>query len=160
LLGIRTASVEEVPLLLEMILEFATFEKLREEVTVTKATLVRDGFGAQPRFRTLIAEWNRAAAGYAICFPIYSTFRGPELFLEDVYVRPQFRDKGIGKALIGEVAAMALREGCGALRWEVLAWNQPAIDFYKRLGALFLDDWKAVRIEGEPLRRLAEESKA
>ena len=159
MLNIRRASVEEVPLLLEMILEFATFEKLREEVTITEAMLARDGFGAQPRFRTLIADWNHTPAGYAICFPIYSSYQGPALFLEDVYVRPQFRDKGIGKALIGEVAAMALGDGCGALRWEVLAWNQPAIDFYKRLGAMFLDDWKAVRIEGEALRRLAGQSK-
>ena len=142
-----------------MILEFATFERLREEVTITEAMLERDGFGSQPRFRTLIAEWN-AAAGYAICLPTYSTFQGPTLFLEDVYVRQEFRDKGIGKALIREVAAMALQERCGALRWEVLAWNQPAIDFYKRLGAIFLDDWKAVRIEGQALRRLAEQSKA
>lgn len=160
MLRIRPASVEEAPLLHEMILEFAMFEKLREEVTITEAMLARDGFGAQPRFRTLIAEWNHSPAGYAICFPIYSTFQGPALFLEDVYVRPQFRKKEIGKALIGEVAAMALREGCEALRWEVLAWNQPAIDFYKRLGAIFLDDWKAVRIEGEALRRLAEQHKA
>ncbi|MGE5112498.1 MAG: N-acetyltransferase family protein [Acidobacteriaceae bacterium] len=160
MLRIRTASVEQVPLLLEMILEFATFEKLRDEVTITDAMLERDGFGAQPRFRALIAEWNDAAAGYAICFPIYSTFQGSALFLEDVYVRPQYRDKGIGQALIGEVAAMALRDGCGALRWEVLAWNQPAIDFFKRLGAVFLDDWKAVRLGGQALRRLAEQSKA
>ena len=159
MLSIRRASAEEVPLLREMILEFATFEKLQEEVTITEAMLARDGFEAHPRFRTLIAEWNGAVAGYAICFPIYSTFQGPALFLEDVYVRPQFRDQGIGKALIGEVAAMALGEGCGALRWEVLAWNQPAIDFYKRLDAIFLDDWKAVRIEGEALRRLAGQSK-
>jgi len=89
MLRIRTASVEQVPLLLEMILEFATCERLREEVTITEATLERDGFGAQPRFRTLIAECNSAAAGYAICFPIYSAFQGPALFLEDVYVRPQ-----------------------------------------------------------------------
>lgn len=157
MLHIRPASREHVALLLEMVLEFATFEKLREEVTITETMLERDGFGTQPRFRTLIAEWSGAGAGYAICFPIYSTLQGPALFLEDVYVRPQFRDKGIGKALIGEVAAMALREGCGALRWEVLAWNLPAIDFYKRLGAIFLDDWKAVRIEGEALRRLAEQ---
>jgi GNAT superfamily N-acetyltransferase len=74
---------------------------------------------------------------YAICFPIYSTFQGAALFLEDVYMHRQFRDKGIGRAPIGEVAAMALREGCGALRREVLAWNQPAIDFYKRLGRSF-----------------------
>ena len=107
----------------------------------------------------MIAEWNHRPAGYAICFLIYSTFQVPAVFLEDVYVRPQFRDKGIGKALIGEVAAMALGEGCDALRWEVLAWNQPAIDFYKCLGAGLLDDWKAVRIEGDPLRRLAGQSK-
>ena len=157
MLRIHSASVEQVPLLLEMILEFATFEKLREDVTITEAMLARDGFGGQPRFRTLIAEWDGALAGYAIYFPIYRAFHGPALYLEDVYLRPQFRDKGIGKALIGEVAAMALREGCGALRWDVLAWNQPAIDFYKRLGAIFLDDWKAVRIEGDALLRLAEQ---
>ena len=155
MLSIRTAFVEEVPLLLEMILEFATFEKLRKEVSITEAMLARDGFGAHLRFLALIAEWNRAAAGYAICFPIYSSFQGPALFLEDVYVRPQFRDKGIGQALIGEVAAMALREGCGALRWDVLAWNQPAIDFFKRLGAIFLDDRKTIRIGGEALQGLA-----
>lgn len=160
MLHIHPASVQDVPLLLEMILEFATFEQLRDEVTITEAMLERDGFGAQPRFFTWIAEWNHAAAGYAIGFPSYSTFQGPALFLEDVYVRPQFRDKGIGKALIAEVAAMALREGCTALRWEVLAWNQPAIDFYKRLGAIFLDDWKAVRIEGQALRRLAKQNQA
>jgi GNAT superfamily N-acetyltransferase len=123
MLSIHTASVQEVPLLLEMIVEFATFEKLREEVTITEAMLARDGFGAQPQFRGLIAEWNHAAAGYAMCFPTYSSFQGPVLHLEDVYVRAQFRDKGIGKALIGEVAAIALREGCDALRWDVLAWN-------------------------------------
>ena len=159
MLSIHTASVQEVPLLLEMIVEFATFEKLREEVTITEAMLARDGFGVQPQFRGLIAEWNHAAAGYAMCFPAYSSFQGPVLHLEDVYVRAQFRDKGIGKALIGEVAAIALREGCDALRWDVLAWNQPAIDVYKRLGAIFLEDRKAVRINGEALRKLAEQSR-
>jgi GNAT superfamily N-acetyltransferase len=114
MLSIRRAAVAEVPLLREMILEFATFEKLREEVTITEAMLTRDGFGAHPRFRTLIAEWNREAAGYAICFPIYSTFQGPALFLEDVYVRPQFRDKGIGKALIGEAARRVRRPALGS----------------------------------------------
>ena len=114
MLSVRTASIEEVPLLLEMIREFATFEKLREEVTITEVVLARDGFGPQPRFRTLIAEWSRAAAGYAICFPIYSTFQGPALFLEDVYVRPQFRDKGIGKALIGEAARRVRRPALGS----------------------------------------------
>ena len=156
---IHSASVEQVPLLLEMILEFAAFERLGEELTVTEAVLARDGCRGQPRFRTLIAGWDRVLAGYAIYFPIYRTFHAPALYLEDVYVRSQFRDKGIGKALIGEVAAIALREGCGTLHWDVLAWNQPAIEFYKRLGAIFLDDWQAVRIEGDALLRLAEQRK-
>ncbi|HET6176084.1 MAG TPA: hypothetical protein VFE61_04070 [Candidatus Sulfotelmatobacter sp.] len=121
MLHIRPASVEHVPLLLEMILEFATFEKLREEVTITEAMLERDGFGSQPLFRTLIAEWNHAAAGYAICFPIYSTFQGPALFLEDVYVRAQFRDKrnrqgddwrGCGDGSAGRMWSAALGGAC------------------------------------------------
>ena len=94
MLSIRRASVAEVPLLREMILEFATFEKLREEVTITEAMLARDGFGTRQRFRAMIAEWNQTPAGYAICFPIYSTFQGPALCLEDVYVRRNSAIKG------------------------------------------------------------------
>jgi len=97
MLSVRTASIKEVPLLLEMILEFATFEKLRDEATITEAMLARDGFGAQPRFRTLIAEWSRAAAGYAIWFPIYSTFQGPALFLEVYMCARNFAIKELGK---------------------------------------------------------------
>jgi len=103
----------------------------------------------------LLPEWDGALAGYALYYPFYSSFQGPGLFLEDVYVREEFRGKGIGKALMAEVAATALREGLWALRWEVLDWNQPAIDFYKKLGATFLSDWKAVLLDGEPLRQLA-----
>lgn len=159
MLGIRPATVEDVPLLRGMIVEFATFEHLADDLTITEEMLARDGFGAGPRFRTLISEWQDRPAGYAMYFPFYSSFRGPGLFLEDVYVRQEFRGKGIGKALMAEVAAIALREGLLAMRWEVLDWNSPAIDFYKKLGATFLDDWKAVLLEGEPLRRLAESAK-
>jgi GNAT superfamily N-acetyltransferase len=156
MLSIRSATVDEVPLLKRMIVEFARFERLADHVTVTEEALARDGFGAQPRFRALIPEWEGKTAGYAIFFPFYSSFAGPGLFLEDIYVREKFRGKGIGKALMAEVAAITLREGYRAMRWEVLDWNQPAIDFYKQLGATFLDDWKEVRLEDEPLRRLAE----
>jgi GNAT superfamily N-acetyltransferase len=156
MLSIRCATVDDVPLLKCMIVEFARFERLADHVTVTEEALARDGFGAQPRFRALIPEWEGKTAGYAIFFPFYSSFAGPGLFLEDIYVREEFRGEGIGKALMAEVAAITLREGYRAMRWEVLDWNQPAIDFYKKLGATFLDDWKEVRLEDEPLRRLAE----
>jgi GNAT superfamily N-acetyltransferase len=155
MLRIRAATVEDVPLLKQMIVEFATFERLAEHVTVTEETLRRDGFGPAPRFRTLLPEWDGKLAGYAIFFPFYSSFQGPGLFLEDIYVREEFRGKGIGKLLMAQVAAIALHEGCWAMRWEVLDWNQPAIEFYKKLGATFLDDWKEVQLAGEELRRLA-----
>ncbi len=138
-----------------MILEFAEFEKLREQVTITKESIERDGFGEKARFQTLIADWDGKPAGYAIYFVFYSSFEGPGLFLEDVYVREAFRGKGIGKALMAEVAALALREGFWAVRWDVLDWNRPAIEFYQRMGAIFLDEWKSVRIEGDALRTLA-----
>jgi len=156
MLSIRAATVDDVPLLRRMIVEFATFERLDKFVTVTEATLVRDGFGPRERYRVLLPEWNGQPAGYAFFFGFYSSFQGPGMFLEDIYVRQEFRGQGIGKALMAEVAAIALREGFWALRWEVLDWNQPAIDFYKKLGATFLEDWKEVRLSGDNLKRLAE----
>jgi len=155
MLRIRAATIEDVPLLKQMIVELATFEKLVQYVTVTEETLQRDGFGPSPRFRTLLPEWDGQLAGYAIFFPFYSSFQGPGLFLEDIYVRKEFRGKGIGKLLMEAVAAIAVQEGCGAVRWEVLGWNQPAIAFYQKLGAEFYDDWREVILEGDALRRLA-----
>jgi GNAT superfamily N-acetyltransferase len=155
MLRIRDMSVEDVPLVREMILEFAAFERLADQVTITEEMLARDVAGPKPRFRGLLPEWDGKVAGYAIYFNFYSSFEGPGLFIEDIYVRDAFRSKGIGKTLMAEIAAIALREGLVALRWEVLGWNQAAIDFYKRLGAAFLDDWKAVRLDEEGLQRLA-----
>jgi len=156
MLRIRPATVADVPLLKEMIFEFATFERLAHHVTVTEETLARDGFGANPRFRVLVPEWDGKPGGYELLYEFYSSFAGPGLFLEDIYVREEFRGKGIGKALMAEAAAIALREGYWGVRWEVLDWNQPAIDFYKALGATFPDAWRAALLEGEPLRQLAE----
>jgi GNAT superfamily N-acetyltransferase len=156
MLRIRAATVEDVPLLMQMIVEFATFERLAEHVTVTEEILAREGFSPQPRYRVLLPEWDGKGAGYAIFFPFFSSFAGPGLFLEDIYVREEYRGKGIGQALMAEVAAKAVQEGFSAMRWEVLDWNQPAIDFYKKLGATFLEEWKQVRLDGENLRRLAE----
>jgi GNAT superfamily N-acetyltransferase len=156
MLYIRPATVADVPLLRKMIFEFATFERLADKVTVTEETLTCDGFGASPRFRVLVPEWDGKPAGYALLYEFYSSFAGRGLFLEDIYVREEFRGHGIGKALMAEAAAIAVREGFWGVRWEVLDWNRPAIDFYKTLGATFLDDWRAVHLTGEPLHRLAE----
>jgi GNAT superfamily N-acetyltransferase len=156
MLRIRAATVEDVPAIRQMIAEFATFERLAQYVTVTEESIRRDGFGPAPRFHTLLPEWDGQLAGYVIYFPFYSSFQGPGLFLEDIYVREEFRGKGIGKLLMAEVAAIALREGLGAMRWEVLDWNQPAIGFYKKLGAELFDDWREMILDGDALRRLAE----
>jgi GNAT superfamily N-acetyltransferase len=155
MLRIRAATVDDVPLLRRMIVEFARFERLEQHVTVTEEALAHDGFGPYPRYRVLLPEWDGKVAGYELLYDFYSSFAGRGLFLEDIYVREEFRGKGIGKALMAEAAAIALREGHWGVRWEVLDWNQPAIEFYKKLGATFLDDWREVRLDGEPLRRLA-----
>jgi len=157
MLSIRAATVNDVALLKDFIYELAEYERERDQVVITEADLVRDGFGPQPKFRALIAEWDGRAAGYALFFGFYSTWEGrPGLFLEDLFVRQTFRGKGIGKALLANVAGIAKRENCYGVRWEVLDWNQPAIDFYKRLGATFLDQWKSVLLTGDALERAAE----
>ena len=154
MLSLRYAQVDDISLLKTMIHEFAAFERL--PVVVTEADLLRDGFGERPKFRALIAEWDAQPAGYALFFDYYSTFHGrPGIFLEDLYVRPSFHGNGIGKALFARVAAIAQQEDCFGLRWEVLDWNTSAIEFYRKLGATFLDEWRTLNLEGEALRRLA-----
>jgi GNAT superfamily N-acetyltransferase len=161
MLKIRPAIPADVPLILQFIRELAEYERAPEEVQATEAGLLRDGFGAQPKYRVVIAEWDGKPAGFAFFYNNYSTWRGhPGLHLEDLFVRPEFRGKGIGKALLAHLAAIAVRENCYGMRWNVLDWNTPAIDFYESLGGTFLDDWLIVRFDGEPLRRLAEESSA
>ena len=157
MLSIRPAHSGDVPMLNILIHEFAKFERL--PVAVTEAGLLRDGFSQSPKFRVLLAEWQGEAAGYALFFDYYSSFEGRAgLFLEDIYVRDQYRGKGIGKALLAAVAKLAIDEKCYGLRWEVLDWNTPAIDFYKNVGAVFLDEWKSVCLIGEALQAVAEET--
>jgi GNAT superfamily N-acetyltransferase len=154
MLSIRPAHASDVPALKTMIHEFAEFERL--PVAATEGSLLRDGFGERPKFRVVMAEWNGQAAGYAFFFDYYSTFEGRAgLFLEDIYVRDQYRGKGIGKALLACVAAIAREQNCFGVRWQVLDWNTPAIKFYKNLGATFLDDWKTVSLDGEALEQVA-----
>jgi GNAT superfamily N-acetyltransferase len=155
MLSIRPATADDAALLSALIRELAQFEHLEDETVVTSEHILRDGFGLNPRFRALIAEWDGQAAGYALLFDCYSTFQAqPGLFLEDVFVREAYRQKGIGKALLASVAQLALEGGYACMRWVVLDWNQPAIDFYRKLGAEFQDEWKAVYLGGEALQRL------
>jgi len=153
---VRLANEKDVALLRELIFELAEFERERHLVSVTEADLLRDGFGPQPKFRALIAEWDGDLAGYALFFDTYSTWEGRAgLFLEDLFVRSQYRSRGIGKALLEHVAQVARAEQCYGVRWEVLNWNQTAIDFYRRLGAVLLDDWKSMVLTGEAFLRAA-----
>src|SRR5258708_6176147 len=158
MLNIRPATREDVPLLRALIRELAAYEKKAHKAVMTEDDLLRDGFGRQRKFRALIAEWKGEPAGYASFFYFYSTFQGrPALFLEDLFVRDKFRGNGIGKALLAAVAKLALEEGCYGLRWEVLDWNRPAIEFYEKLGAEFLHERKAVAFDEVALRRVAGE---
>jgi GNAT superfamily N-acetyltransferase len=153
---IRTANIDDCAMLRTMIRELAEFERLLEFVTIGEEDLARDGFGENPLFRALMAEWDGEAAGYAVFFGYYSTWAGRALYLEDLFVREKFRGKGIGKELLAAVARAALEEGCYGIHWEVLDWNQKAIALYKALGAEFPDQWRRVMLSGAALRRLAE----
>lgn len=154
MLSIRPAKAGDVPVLNTLIHEFADFEHL--PVEATEAGLLRDGFSESPKFHVLMAEWDRQPAGYALFLDYYSTFAGRAgLFLEDIYVRDQYRGKGIGKALLARVAAVAREQHCFGVRWQVLDWNTPAIQFYESLGATFLDDWKTVNLDGDALELVA-----
>jgi GNAT superfamily N-acetyltransferase len=158
MLSIRPARVNDVALLRTMIRELAEYERELDLVAITEADLQRDGFGANPKFRALIAEWEEHPAGYAFFFGYYSTWAGPGLFLEDLFVRPQFRSRGIGRALLAAVARIAVQENSYAVHWEVLDWNEKAIEFYKSLGGKFLDHWRLALLTGDALHRLAEQA--
>lgn len=140
-----------------MIRELAEYEQQLEMVSITPEDLLREGFGPSPNFRALIAEWDGRPAGYALFFGFYSTWVGrPGLFIEDVFVRSEFRRKGIGKALFAQIARIARDEGCFGLRWEVLSWNRPAIDLYQSLGVTFLEQWRSMLLTDDAFERLAE----
>jgi GNAT superfamily N-acetyltransferase len=154
-LQIRSATPEDIPQILAFIREFAEYERAPEQAIAKGEDLMRDGWGKEPKFRVVIAEWQGTPAGFALFFYNYSTWQGqPGLYLEDLFVRPAFRGKGVGKALLLHLAQIAVRENCGRFQWQVLDWNTPAIDFYKSLGARVLDEWLTMRVEGEALERL------
>ena len=156
MLTIRPATLGDVSLILQFIRDLAAYERDPDAVKATEADLVRDGFGERPKFRVVIAEWDRLPAGFALFFHNYSTWQGrPGLYLEDLFVRQEFRGKGIGKGLLVYLARLALEENCGRFVWQVLDWNTPSIEFYKSLGAGVMKEWLTMRVEGEALDRLA-----
>lgn len=155
MLHIRASTIHDAGLLRTMIRELAEFEHELQWVTIREEDLARDGFGENPRFRALIAEWDGQPAGYALFFGYFSTWVGRGLFLEDLFVREAFRGRGIGTALLASVARVAVDEKCYGIHWEVLNWNERAIEMYKAIGAEFRDQWRPVLLVGEALERLA-----
>lgn len=146
----------QVPELLTLIRELARFERLEHEVEATVASLRKALFGPQSAAGALIAHCDGKAAGYAVYFSTFSSFIGrPGLWLEDLYVRPPFRKRGIGRQLIEAVARVAAKRNCGRFEWTALNWNKDALDFYRRLGARALDEWILIRLDARGLRRLA-----
>ena len=153
---IRPAREADVPVILELIRELATYEKLLHEVTATEAGLRQRLFGPRPFAETLLAEADGQAVGFALFFHNFSTFLGkPGIYLEDIFVRPAFRGRGIGTAFFHELARLAVERECGRLEWAVLNWNEPALAFYRRLGARAMSEWTVERLTGDGILRLA-----
>jgi GNAT superfamily N-acetyltransferase len=157
LLSIRRARPDEAGLVLSLVEELAEYEKLSHEVEATEAMIADALFGDNPRLFCDIAEWNSEVAGFAVWFINFSTFSGRSgIYLEDLFVRPALRGKGIGKALLTHLAKECVANGWSRLQWSVLDWNTLAIEFYKSLGAVPVDEWKLCRLGGPALTGLAE----
>lgn len=154
-ISIRPAVSEDVPGILEMIRELADFEKLTHQVVATEADYQKSLFGESPSAGALVAEDGGKLAGYAIYFPTFSTFIGRAgLWLEDLYVRPDWRGRGLGKGLLKAVGEIAAERKAGRFEWSVLDWNRNAIDLYERVGGEILHDWRIVRLDHEGIREL------
>jgi GNAT superfamily N-acetyltransferase len=155
-LTLCAAKADDVGAIYGLMRELAVYEKLLDIFEATPHSVHEALFGPTPAAECLMAKWDGAAVGYALYFHNFSTFLGRRgLYLEDVYVQPSMRGKGVGQALLRELAGFAVERRCGRLEWTVLDWNQPAIDFYTSQGATVLPDWRVVRMTGEALKRFA-----
>jgi GNAT superfamily N-acetyltransferase len=153
---IKPATPADAPIILQLIRELAEFERLLHEVQATEEQVREQLFGARPAAEVVIARIDDEVAGFALFFHNFSTFLGlPGIYLEDLFVRPAARSKGVGQALLRWLAAEAVKRGCGRLEWAVLDWNEPAIRFYKSLGARPMEEWGIFRLTGDALRDVA-----
>lgn len=154
---IRTTSVEDVPLILDFIRGIADYERLLHEVVATEETLTESLFGDKPSAEVLIGEWAGEPVAFVVFFHNFSTFMGrPGIYLEDLFVKPEWRGRGIGKILLQYLARIAKQRNCTRFEWNVLDWNEPALKFYHSLGAVPMDEWTIHRVSGESLDSLAE----
>jgi GNAT superfamily N-acetyltransferase len=155
---IEPATERDVPLILEFVRSLAEYEKHLDYVEATEERIRQTIFGAEPAAHVLFAYENDTAVGFAVYFNTYSTFVGlPGIYLEDLYVKPEARGKGVGRALLRYLAKLAKAQGCYRIEWAVLRWNEPAIKFYEKLGAVPMDEWNVYRLSGNGLDRLAAE---
>ncbi len=155
-IGIRPATEEDVPLILSFIRELAGYERLSHEVSATEDLLRFYLFGEKRGAEVVIGQHADEPAGFALFFHNFSTFLGRSgIYLEDLYVKPEFRGKGIGRAMLVYLAGLAKERGCGRLEWSVLDWNEPAIRLYRGIGAISMDDWTVYRVTGKALEKLA-----
>ena len=155
-IALRPATRADVPLILELIHGLAEYEREPDAVFATEALLEQQLFGEHPGAEVVIAEANGQAAGFALFFHNFSTWHGRRgLYLEDLFVLPPFRKRGIGRALMVHLARLAVQRGCARFEWSVLDWNTPAIDFYRSLGAVGMDEWTVQRVDGAALQALA-----
>ena len=158
-LSIRAAMPADISLIGQFIRDLAEYEKLAHAVRFDEAVMAQKLFGPRPYAEVLIGEIDGLAQGFALFFHNFSTFEGrPGIYLEDLFVRPDARGSGLGKALLGKLAALAVERDCARLEWSVLDWNTPAIDFYKSLGATPMDEWSVYRVDGDALDNLATHS--
>jgi GNAT superfamily N-acetyltransferase len=160
-LRIDAATAGDIPLILRLITALAEYERLAHQVVATETALAATLFGPHPSAQVVIARVVDQPAGFALWFHNYSTFLAkPGLYLEDLFVLPEFRGQGIGRALLVHLAGIAVDRGCGRMEWSVLDWNAPAIGFYRRLGAAVMEDWRICRLTGDTLQALAVQKKA
>lgn len=156
LASFRLATREDVPVILQLIRELAVYEKLEHEVKATESDLAHSLFGPRPGAEVLMVECEGKTAGFCLFFHNYSTFLGkPGLYIEDAFIRPEFRHKGLGTQLFRQAARIAGERGCGRVEWSVLDWNEPALAFYRRLGATAMDEWTIYRLDGDKIKTLA-----
>jgi len=152
---VRSARIEDTANIAQLIRELAEYERLSHEVVLKEADLREQLFGPTPRAEVLIAEEDGVVVGFALYFSNFSTFLcRPGLYLEDLFVRPPYRHKGHGRALLRELARIAVQRACGRLEWAVLDWNKPAIEFYRGLGAVLMHEWRIFRLTGDALHKL------